>query len=106
MSKTAPYVLVVFTSRKSNDLEGYYEMDARLLEKLQSMPGFLGSESFSNEIGLDVTIARFRTEEDLLSWKSDDEHRFAQNKGQDQWYEYYKVEVCSVYREYEYIKEE
>ena len=50
-----PYYAVIFTTVKSEDQEGYAEMNARMFELAQAQKGYLGIESAKDEIGLSVT---------------------------------------------------
>ena len=52
-----------------------------------------------------MTIARFRTHQDVLTWKNEILHKEAQKLGIDRWYKYFEVEVCKVERNYEFNKD-
>ncbi|MEH6764314.1 antibiotic biosynthesis monooxygenase family protein [Aequorivita antarctica] len=97
-----PYYAVIFTSIQSENIEGYSEM-AELMETLaKQQSGFLGIESARNEIG--ITVSYWQNLESIKSWKANLDHLFAQKKGREQWYSYYKVRICKVEREYEFTR--
>ena len=53
-----PYYAVIFTSLQSDDLEGYHEMAAHMLELAHDQPGFLGVESAREGLGITVSYWR------------------------------------------------
>lgn len=93
------YYAVIFTSRLSNNTEGYEEMAQKMEELAKHQKGFLGIDSARNDIG--ITVSYWRTKEDIKNWKKNTEHLFAQQKGQEKWYSWYNVKICKVEREYE-----
>lgn len=97
-----PYYAVIFTSIQTENIEGYSEM-ANLMETLaKQQSGFLGIESARNEIG--ITVSYWQNLENIKNWKANLDHLIAQKKGRQQWYSYYKVRICKVEREYEFLK--
>ncbi|MCZ4318308.1 antibiotic biosynthesis monooxygenase [Aequorivita viscosa] len=97
-----PYYAVIFTSIQCKNTNGYTEM-AELMETLaKQQPGFLGIECARNEIG--ITISYWQNLESIKNWKANIDHLVAQKKGKEQWYAYYKVRICKVEREYEFLK--
>ncbi len=96
-----PYYAVIFTSVQTENIEGYAEM-ADLMEALaKQQPGFLGIESARNEVG--ITVSYWQSLESIKNWKANLDHLIAQKKGREQWYSYYKVRICKVEREYEFL---
>jgi heme-degrading monooxygenase HmoA len=96
-----PYYAVIFTSVQTENIEGYAEM-ADLMETLaKQQPGFLGIESARNDIG--ITVSYWQSLESIKNWKANLDHLTAQKKGREQWYSYYKVRICKVEREYEFL---
>ena len=92
-----PYYAVIFTTVKSEDQEGYMEMNARMFALAQEQKGYLGIESAKGEIGISVTY--WETLEDIARWKDHAEHRLAQAKGYDKWYKAFATRVCRVERD-------
>ncbi len=92
-----PYYAVIFTTVKSENLEGYAEMNARMFELAQQQKGYLGIESAHGEIGLSVTY--WKTLEDIDRWKNHAEHKLAQRKGYETWYRAFATRVCLVERD-------
>lgn len=102
MTQFEPYYIVIFTSEKSKNLDGYDEMNEKTFELVESQPGYLGSESFYNDEGRHVTLVRFKTKEDISNWKNNELHLKAQKKGKELWYDHYSVHICKVEKEYDF----
>ena len=94
-----PYYAVVFTSLQSDDLEGYGETAARMLELAAGQPGFLGVESARE--GLGITVSYWSDLESIRRWKSNAEHLQAQQTGRQRWYTDYKTRIARVERDYD-----
>ncbi len=97
-----PYYAVIFTTVKSENLEGYAEMNARMFELAQQQKGYLGIESTHGAIGLSVTY--WETLEDIARWRNHAEHKLAQAKGYATWYQAFATRVCRVERDNFYEK--
>jgi heme-degrading monooxygenase HmoA len=95
-----PYYAVIFTSQRTNIEEGYSEMSDRMVELATGQDGFLGVESARNEIG--ITVSYWRDLESIRKWKMHTEHLTAQHNGRKKWYEYYKVRICLIQRDYSF----
>ena len=95
-----PYYAVIFTSKRTNiQQEAYLEMAEKMEQLAKKQVGFLGVESARNEIG--ITVSYWESLEAIKNWKENWEHLEAQNKGKTDWYEWYKVRICKVEREYD-----
>ena len=92
-----PYYAVIFTTVKSENLEGYAEMNARMFELARQQKGYLGIESAHGEIGLSVTY--WKTLEDIAAWRNHAEHKVAQAEGYATWYQAFATRVCRVERD-------
>lgn len=91
-----PYFAVIFTSKLSADAERYDEMAEKMFALAKKQEGFLGLESARSSIG--ITISYWKTLESIESWRKHIEHQKAIKKGKEEWYEEYKIRVCSVVR--------
>ena len=99
-----PYYAVIFTNTRTPDDNGYSGMAAQMEELAKSQPGYLGFETARDEIG--ISISYWKSLEDIAGWKSHTDHILAQQRGIEDWYSWYKVRVCKVEREYEFVKDE
>lgn len=102
MKNKIPYYVVIFTSTQTDNTEGYSEMAEKMETLARHQEGFIGIESARNTIG--ITVSYWKSLEAIKNWKANTEHLFAQQKGREQWYNWYNVKICKVEREYEYEK--
>ncbi|NNF83198.1 MAG: antibiotic biosynthesis monooxygenase [Flavobacteriaceae bacterium] len=95
-----PYYAVIFTSKLNSESTAYQEMAVKMEELARQQDGFIGFESARSEIGL--SISYWSDLDSIKIWKNQIEHKKAQDKGQSEWYSWYKVRICKVEREYEF----
>jgi heme-degrading monooxygenase HmoA len=95
---TPPYYAVIFSSHRNDDLEGYSETAARMVELAAEQPGFLGVESVREDLG--ITVSYWSDLESIKRWKAQAEHRVAQRMGMHKWYSSYKTRIALVERDY------
>lgn len=98
-----PYYAVIFTSQRSAADEGYGAMAQRMLDLAAQQPGFLGVESVRGTDGLGITVSYRQSLEAIAQWKAQSEHRVAQQRGKDVWYQHYRLRICRVEREYGFV---
>ncbi len=98
-----PYYTVIFTSLLSENTKGYYEMASKMETLAKQQSGFLGIESARETIG--ITVSYWESLDAIKNWQTNIEHLEAQNIGKNKWYQWYKVRICKVEREYEFFKE-
>lgn len=95
-----PYYAVIFTSQRKDGDDGYSEMADKMDELARMQPGFIDAESARDASGYGITVSYWESLEAIRSWKQNEEHLVAQEKGRQVWYESYKVRICKVEREY------
>jgi heme-degrading monooxygenase HmoA len=93
-----PYYAVVFTSVRTDGDNGYGETAERMEERVKEIPGFLGMDLARTPGGLGITVGYFRDAEAIEEWRSDMEHRAAQKRGRESWYESYTLHIAKVER--------
>ena len=91
---TAPFYAVIFISKKSESLEGYEEMDTRMMELAQQQDGYLGYSSVSKPEG-GIFISYWKDQETIQKWRVNAEHGSAKSKAR-QWYSYYHSMISKV----------
>ncbi len=94
------YYAVIFTSRRSDDSDGYDAMAQRMAELAAEQPGYLGIESVRGADGVGITVSYWESEDAIRAWKRNAEHLVAQRQGRERWYKTFKVRVARVEREY------
>ncbi len=93
-------IVTVFRSRLRPDVrEEYVSLAERMSELARTMSGYISHKGFWAEDGERITVVEFENEAALRAWRMHPEHRAAQQKGRDNFYEEYKVQVCEVLRE-------
>lgn len=104
MKDKIPYYAVIFTSTQTDDIEGYSEMAEKMETLAKQQEGFIGIESARNTIG--ITVSYWESLDAIKNWKANTEHLFAQQKGREQWYNWYNVKICKVEREYQFLRKQ
>ena len=90
-------VVTVFRSRLSADhLQEYSETAARMDELARSMPGYVEHKAFTAEDGERVTLVTFADRASHDAWRTHAEHRLAQRRGKEAFYEAYSLQVADV----------
>ncbi|MDY7395191.1 antibiotic biosynthesis monooxygenase [Aureibaculum sp. 2210JD6-5] len=77
-------------------------MSEKMVALAAEQKGFLGIESARNELG--ITVSYWESLEAIKNWKMHIEHTEARNKGRAIWYKNFKVRICKVERDYEFMK--
>jgi heme-degrading monooxygenase HmoA len=104
MNKGKPYYAVIFTSTHNDHIKGYTEMANQMEDLAKQQKGFLGIENARNQVG--ITVSYWESQEDIKNWKQQSDHLVAQQKGRSNWYNWYKVRICKVEREYEFTNKQ
>ena len=100
MKNFKPYYAVIFTSTQSQDIDGYSEMAEKMENLAKQQTGFIGIDSARDDVG--ITVSYWESLEAIKNWKANTEHLLAQQKGREQWYNWYNVKICKLEREYEF----
>jgi len=96
-------VVVVFkiTYRPGMPAADYEATGNRMVELVSALPGFLGMDYGASEGG-EIVVARFESHEALADWRNLAEHRAAQERGRDEFFAHYRIDVCEPVRSYEF----
>ena len=99
-----PYYAVIFTNTLQSPSEEYTAMANTMEELAKEQPGYLGFESARADIG--ISVSYWESLDAIASWKANVQHRIAQDLGIKSWYSWYKVRICLVEREYEFVRDQ
>jgi heme-degrading monooxygenase HmoA len=99
-----PYYLAVFTTVRTPEQSGYGETNTRMEELVKEVPGYLGMDHAQTPGGLGITVGYFRDGDALREWRSNAEHRAAQQRGRAEWYESYTLHVAKVERSHGFTR--
>lgn len=95
-----PYYSVIFSSLRTPGENGYGHMAERMVELASGQPGYLGVESVRASDGFGITVSYWASLEAIADWRSNAEHRIAQEGGKTLWYEHYELRVARVEHAY------
>ncbi|HZI33180.1 MAG TPA: antibiotic biosynthesis monooxygenase [Candidatus Binatia bacterium] len=98
-------VITLFRSRlRPEHVEEYNRWAAKIHGLAVKMPGFIGIKTFTADDGERVSIVEFESEETMLAWRNQPDHRQAQELGQKLFYSEYRIQVCRPIRDYSFPK--
>ncbi len=100
MKRQPPYYAVIFTTLRKEGDHGYEEMAKKMESLAAKQVGFLGFETARSAMG--ISVSYWESLEAITQWKNNSEHLIAQKKGKELWYQWYKLRICLVEREYEF----
>ena len=93
-------IVTVFRSRLMPGLQQeYVAVVNRMTELAASMPGYILHKVFIAEDGERCTIVEFESEEAQRGWRMHPEHREAQKKAREIYYQSYSLQICEIKRE-------
>ena len=71
-------------------------------ELAKTMPGYISHKGFVADDGERVTLVEFESEEAQRAWAMHPEHLEAQRKGRQDFYNEFRIQICTVQRQREY----
>ena len=89
------YYAVIFISERSENLDGYAEMDELTIDLAQKVKGFIGFENIKTG-NKGIFISYWESMEAINEWRTNDVHLKAKEKGVSQWYNSVISQVCKV----------
>lgn len=100
-------VVIVFRSRlrEGVDEQELARLGERMYEIASSMPGFISYKDFTAADGENVAIVEFDSPETLTAWREHPEHQAAQQRGRDEFFAEYHIQVCTPQRNYAFERE-
>ena len=98
-------VITIFRSRLRPEHCAEYEQWAAKIHALAvKAPGFISIKTFAAEDGERVSIVEFESEETMLAWRNQPDHKRAQELGRKLFYSEYHIQVCRPVRDYSFPK--
>jgi heme-degrading monooxygenase HmoA len=88
--------LVVFRNRKRADIDqATYDAEAERMEVLaRQQPGYLAFKSYAAEDGETIALSEWADEAAARAWGRVAEHRMAQQRGREAYYETFTLFAC------------
>jgi heme-degrading monooxygenase HmoA len=95
-------IVVLFETRLRPDIvpAEYEATAARMMELASRMPGFVSFRYFTSPEGNELVVVQFESEPTLAAWRNHPEHLKVQQEGREKFFASYRVQVCSLLREY------
>lgn len=88
------YIVTFVSELKS--ATGYHDMAQKMMSLAQEHQGFLGADSVRSENGKGITISYWESLEAIRHWRNNPEHREAQKRGKQEWYDQYQITVAKI----------
>jgi len=100
--------LVVFRNRKRADIDqAAYDAEAIRMEELaREQPGFRSFKSYVSDDGEVIALSEWADEASALAWRRVAEHRAAQQRGRDAYYESYTLFACDNPRIHQFTRKD
>jgi heme-degrading monooxygenase HmoA len=97
-------VVVVFRARLKPEAnqETLAQLGQRMYELASSMPGYVSYKDFTAADGESVAIVEFESLETLAVWREHPEHKAVQQRGRDEFFAEYHIQVCTPVRDYRF----
>jgi maleylpyruvate isomerase len=89
--------VTIFRSRlRQEAVQSYGSVAERIAEVARAMPGFVEIKTFTADDGERVSLVTFASAEEHEAWRVHPEHRAAQRRGREEFYQDYLIQVCQV----------
>ena len=94
-------VVVIFRSRLKPGVEPEIQaLGTRMYELAARMPGYVSYGEYQAADGESLAVVQFESAETLKAWRDHPEHRAAQALGSERFFSSYRIQVCTVNRDY------
>jgi heme-degrading monooxygenase HmoA len=92
-------VVIIFRSGLAVGYGDEYEATSnRMVELATAMPGFVSFKTFRAGDGERVSILEFELEQTAKAWREHPDHRQAQRRAREVFYQRYSIQVCTEVR--------
>jgi len=99
-------VAVIFVSQRTADDEPGYAAAASEMEAAAAgQPGYRGIESARGADGLGITVSYWADEASAIAWRANAEHARIRDLGRARWYQWYRLLVTEVGRDYSWSRD-
>jgi heme-degrading monooxygenase HmoA len=98
--------MTIFRSRRRHQAESaYLQLVHQMETAARATPGFVDFKTFAAEDGERVSLVTFATPAAHQAWRDDPRHRRAQQKGRDDFYLEYSVQVGACSHVSEWVRD-
>ncbi len=97
-------VVIVFRTRLKPEAnqEALAQLGQHMYELASSMRGYVSYKDFAAEDGESAAIVEFESLETLAAWREHPEHKAAQQRGREEFFAEYHIQVCTPVRDYRF----
>ena len=100
-------IVTIFRSRlRPEHLKEYESWATRIHDLAVKMPGFISIKTFTADDGERASLVEFESEETMLAWRNQPDHKQAQELGRKLFYSEYRIQVCQPVRDYSFPKKD
>jgi heme-degrading monooxygenase HmoA len=98
-------IAVIFTAQRNGDDEpGYQAAAAAMSELVRAQPGYRGEVHARSAGGLGITVSYWADETSAKAWRDNPDHAAVREQGRGRWYDWYTLEVASIFRSYDWAR--
>lgn len=97
------FYAVIFSSTKSDTLDGYAEMDEITMTLASQQEGYLGYESIAQG-NRSIFISYWESKKAIENWRVNATHQMAKS-GAQKWYKRYLSQICFVESSHDFNQE-
>ena len=94
-----PYYAVIAPAVLADDVKGYPERAAQLIELAHGIDGFLGVDACLQR-GFSLAVSYWRSPEAIAAWRQHAQHLRAKELGKSRWFADYVTRIARVEEEY------
>jgi heme-degrading monooxygenase HmoA len=97
MAPSTTHIVTVFRNRvRSTAEDAYGELAPHIFDLARAMEGFIDAKTFVAADGERVTVVTFEDQRAHDAWRDHPEHKAAQRRGIEEFYETYSIQVAAV----------
>jgi heme-degrading monooxygenase HmoA len=97
MASPTTHVVTVFRNRvRSTAEDAYGALAPHIFDLARAMEGFIDAKTFVAADGERVTVVTFENQRTHDAWRDHPEHKAAQRRGIEEFYETYSIQVAAV----------
>lgn len=97
MAQTSTHVVTIFRNRlRDGAQEEYSALSPHISDLASQMSGFIDAKTFVAADGERVTVVTFADQASHDAWRDHPEHRAAQQRGMNEFYSEYSIQVGTV----------
>ena len=98
-------VLFKIRTRDDVDVAEYGAAFLRMMELVQTIPGYVSFDGYTGEDGSELAVAMFEDEGAIEAWRDQPEHVATRKRGKEEFFASYDITIATVSRRYDWPPE-